>query len=74
MSDQFTTPFGDFNLKRIPDNDKNLFAWNSADRYLLNHFLIRHLVEQLIQNYQRYFFLADYNPYSVKTAFQIFGI
>ncbi len=33
----FETPFGDFNLKRIPDNDKNLLAWNSADRYLLKH-------------------------------------
>jgi len=33
----FETPFGDFNLKRIPDKDKNLLAWNSADRYLLKH-------------------------------------
>ncbi len=37
MNEQLITPFGDFNLKRIPDNDKNLYAWNSADRYLLNH-------------------------------------
>ncbi|MCU7799164.1 MAG: methyltransferase [gamma proteobacterium symbiont of Lucinoma myriamae] len=37
MNDQLITPFGDFNLKRIPDSDKNLYAWNSADRYLLNH-------------------------------------
>jgi 16S rRNA (guanine1207-N2)-methyltransferase len=37
MNEQMITPFGDFNLKRIPDSDKNLYAWNSADRYLLNH-------------------------------------
>lgn len=42
MTEQFTTPFGDFNLKRIPDSDKNLFAWNSADRYLLNHLFDLH--------------------------------
>ena len=35
--DQLISPFGEFNLKRIPDSDKNLYAWNSADRYLLNH-------------------------------------
>ncbi len=29
------TPFGDFKLQRIPDNDKNLQAWNAADLYLL---------------------------------------
>ncbi len=28
--------FGDFQLKRIPE-DKNLYAWNSADLYLLQH-------------------------------------
>jgi len=33
----FETPFGDYTLVRIPDNDKNLFAWNAADRYLLKH-------------------------------------
>lgn len=37
MTRHFTTPFGDFKLQRIPDNDKNLRAWNSADSYLLNH-------------------------------------
>lgn len=36
MIKQFQTPFGEFNLKRIPDKDKNLQAWNSADSYLLN--------------------------------------
>jgi len=25
------TPFGYFCLKRIPDTDKNLQAWNSSD-------------------------------------------
>jgi 16S rRNA (guanine1207-N2)-methyltransferase len=30
------TAFGDFQLKRIPE-DKNLYAWNSADLYLLQH-------------------------------------
>ncbi len=33
----FETPFGDFNLKRIPDKDKNLLAWNAADKYLLKY-------------------------------------
>ncbi|MCU7965800.1 MAG: hypothetical protein KZQ74_01075, partial [gamma proteobacterium symbiont of Bathyaustriella thionipta] len=37
MNSQFMTPFGDFTLKRVPDSDKNLFAWNSADHYMLNH-------------------------------------
>ena len=37
MNEQLITPFGHYNLKRIPDSDKNLYAWNSADRYLLNH-------------------------------------
>ncbi len=36
MSQQCDTPFGLFQLKRIPDNDKNLQAWNSADLYILN--------------------------------------
>jgi len=33
----FETPFGDYTLARIPDNNKNLFAWNAADHYLLKH-------------------------------------
>jgi len=37
MNKRYSTPFGDFKLNRIPDNDKNLQAWNSADSYLLNH-------------------------------------
>lgn len=32
---QYENPFGQFQLKRIPDSDKNLQAWNSADSYLL---------------------------------------
>ncbi|MCW8931014.1 MAG: methyltransferase [Gammaproteobacteria bacterium] len=36
MSQQCITPFGCFELKRIPDTDKNLQAWNSADLYILN--------------------------------------
>ncbi len=35
MNQHYETPFGDFNLKRIPDTDKNLQAWNSADLYIL---------------------------------------
>lgn len=35
MTSSCETPFGHFNLKRIPDTDKNLQAWNSADRYIL---------------------------------------
>jgi len=42
MNHLYKTPFGEFKLKRIPDNDINLQAWNSADTYLLNH-----LAEQL---------------------------
>jgi len=30
------TPLGCFSLKRIPDTDKNLQAWNSADLHILN--------------------------------------
>lgn len=37
MSELMQTPFGDYKLRRIPDNDKNLYAWNAADRYLLKH-------------------------------------
>ncbi len=32
---QYQNSFGQFQLKRIPDTDKNLQAWNSADSYLL---------------------------------------
>ncbi len=35
MTRQYITPFGDYSIKRIPDNDKNLQAWNSADLYIL---------------------------------------
>lgn len=35
MNQHYETPFGDFNLKRVPDTDKNLQAWNSADLYIL---------------------------------------
>lgn len=35
MTQLCKTAFGDFKLQRIPDNDKNLQAWNSADLYLL---------------------------------------
>lgn len=35
MTYHYETPFGDYNLKRIPDSDKNLQAWNSADLYIL---------------------------------------
>ncbi len=46
MRQLYKTPFGDYNLKRIPDIDKNLQAWNSADTYLLNH-LFEMLQDQL---------------------------
>lgn len=39
------TAFGRYNLQRIPDNDKNLQAWNSADLYLLQH--LSEIVEEL---------------------------
>lgn len=35
MNQHYETPFGDYNLKRIPDTDKNLQAWNAADLYIL---------------------------------------
>ena len=35
MNQHYETPFGDFNLIRIPDTDKNLQAWNAADLYIL---------------------------------------
>jgi len=35
MNYHYKTPFGDYNLRRIPDSDKNLQAWNSADLYIL---------------------------------------
>ena len=37
MSKIYNTPFGEFKLCRIPDDDPNLQAWSSADTYLLNH-------------------------------------
>ncbi len=36
MTQLYKTPFGEFSIKRVPDNDKNLQAWNSADLYILN--------------------------------------
>lgn len=33
----YANPFGSFRLKRIPDTDRNLQAWNAADSYLLKH-------------------------------------
>jgi len=47
MNKQFITPFGDFELRRIPDNDKNLFAWNAADHYLLKHLFDLHQSETI---------------------------
>lgn len=35
MSQHYETPFGNYKLTRIPDTDKNLQAWNSADLYIL---------------------------------------
>jgi len=37
MDNSFHNPFGDFLLKRLPDTDKNLRAWDNADHYLLNY-------------------------------------
>ncbi len=37
MDKHFDTPFGQFILKRIPDADRNLRAWDNADQYLLNY-------------------------------------
>ena len=45
----YVNPFGAFQLKRIPDQDKNLQAWNSADTYLLNHLSEQMTAEQLTQ-------------------------
>ncbi len=45
----YVNPFGTFQLKRIPDQDKNLQAWNSADTYLLNHLNEQMTAEQLTQ-------------------------
>ncbi len=46
---EYVNPFGTFHLKRIPDQDKNLQAWNSADTYLLNHLNEQMTAEQLTQ-------------------------
>ncbi|WP_198262714.1 methyltransferase [sulfur-oxidizing endosymbiont of Gigantopelta aegis] len=35
MSALYDCPFGHFHLQRIPDTDKNLQAWNTADSYML---------------------------------------
>lgn len=43
----YSTAFGDFKLHRIPDNDKNLQAWNSADTYLLNYLYDQNLSGQI---------------------------
>ena len=46
---EYVNPFGSFQLKRIPDQDKNLQAWNSADTYLLNHLNEQMTAEELTQ-------------------------
>ncbi len=45
----YVNPFGSFHLKCIPDQDKNLQAWNTADTYLLNHLNEQMTAEQLTQ-------------------------
>lgn len=37
MDNHFDNPLGNFLLKRLPDTDKNLRAWDNADHYLLTY-------------------------------------
>jgi len=46
MDNWFQTPFGEFLLKRLPDTDKNLRAWDNADHYLLNYLADKDLLKE----------------------------